>query len=300
MPMKGKPTGLLIPITTPFDSATGNVAPVALRDNARALLTAGASGLVAAGSTGEASLLSDEEFRRVVGWLRDVVPDDLWLVAGAGRESTRATITACKLAADEGADAVLVRCPSYYGPVLTTASLTEHFCRIADESPIPLILYNFPRYTHVPITEPVVADLAKHENVWGAKDSSGDLKIFVMFRETAPEWSMFIGPGALYYPALELGAAGAIAAVGCFAARHTVEIDQRFTSGDRAGAGAAQEVVAPLHKAIVGEMGIPAIKAAMDAVGLFGGRPRRPIPQLDAKGVGRVEQLLREAKLVGS
>lgn len=298
--MKGKPTGLLIPITTPFDAATGSVAPVALRDNARSVLTAGASGIVAAGSTGEASLLSEEEFRQVVRWLRDVLPDDLWLLAGAGRESTRATVAACHAASEEGADAVLVRAPSYYGPVLTTASLTDHFRTVADQSPIPVVLYNFPRYTHVPIPVELVGALAKHENVWGAKDSAGDLKNFVAFREAAPDWAMLIGPGALYYAALELGAAGAIAAVGCFAARQTAEIGRLYAAGDQAAAGALQEVVAPLHKGIVGELGIPGIKAAMDAVGLVGGPPRSPIPGLGGKGLDRVRALLREAKLVDS
>jgi 4-hydroxy-2-oxoglutarate aldolase len=299
--MKQKPAGLLVAITTPFDSATGDVAPVALRDNARAIISAGASGIVAAGSTGEASLLSEEEFRQVVGWLRDVVPDDLWLLAGAGRESTRATVAACRAAADEGADAALVRAPSYYGPVLTTASLTDHFRVVADQSPIPIVLYNFPRYTHVPLPVELIAALAKHENVWGAKDSAGDLKNFVAFREAAPDWAMLIGPGALYYAALELGAAGAIAAVGCFAAKQTAEIGRLYAAGDTAAAGVLQErVVAPLHKTIVGELGIPGIKAAMDAVGLVGGLPRAPIPTLDSKGVERVHDLLREAKLIDS
>lgn len=288
----------MVPITTPFDPVTGDVAPVPLRDNARVVLQKGAAGIVAAGSTGEASLLSDAEFVQVVEWLRDVVPDDAWLIAGAGRESTRATIAACHAAAEAGADGVLIRAPSYYGPVLTTASLTEHFRQVADRSPIPLILYNFPRYTHVPIELPVIAALARHENVWGAKDSSGDLKNFAAFREAAPDWSMFIGPGASYYAALELGAAGAIAAVACFATEQTVGIGQAFNAGDTAGAGRQQEVVAPLHKTIVGELGVPAIKVAMDMVGLEGGPPRLPIPPLDGKGTARVRQLLKEAGLV--
>jgi 4-hydroxy-2-oxoglutarate aldolase len=289
----------MVPLTTPFDHATGDIAPVPLRDNARALLQHGAAGIVAAGSTGEASLLADAEFVQVVEWLRTVVPDDAWLIAGAGRESTRATIAACQAAADAGADGALIRAPSYYGPVFTTASLTDHFRRVADRSPIPLILYNFPRYTHVPIELPVVTALARHENVWGAKDSSGDLKNFAAFRDAAPDWSMFIGPGASYYAALELGAAGAIAAVACFATEHTVGIGRAFEAGDAARAGKLQEIVAPLHKTIVGELGIPAIKAAMDLVGLEGGRPRPPIPPLDDRGTARVELLLKEAGLVG-
>jgi 4-hydroxy-2-oxoglutarate aldolase len=294
---KGRPRGVLVPITTPFDDATGDVAPVALRGNARAILSDGASGIVAAGSTGEASLLSEMEFRAVVEWLRDIVPDSQWLVAGTGRESTRASIAACQVAGDTGADGALVRAPSYYGPVFTTQSLIDHFRRIADASPVPLILYNFPRYTHVPITEQVVSALANHENVWGAKDSAGDLKNFVTYRERAPKWSLFIGPGALYYPALELGAVGAIAAVACFATRHTVEIGSAFHAGDKVGAGAAQERVAPLHQTIVGELGVPGIKAAMDAVGLSGGAPRSPIPSLGEQDRKRVTALLREASL---
>jgi 4-hydroxy-2-oxoglutarate aldolase len=286
-------------MTTPFDRATGDVAPVPLRDNARALLGNGAAGIVVAGSTGEASLLSEAEFVQIVEWMRDVVPDEAWLIAGAGRESTRATIAACQAAADAGADGVLIRAPSYYGPVLTTASLTEHFRRVADRSPIPLLLYNFPRYTHVPIELPIVAALARHENIWGVKDSSGDLKNFAAFRDAAPNWAMFIGPGASYYPALELGAAGAVAAVACFATEHTVGIGRAFDAGDSARAGELQEIVAPLHRTIVGDLGVPAIKAAMDMVGLVGGSPRLPIPPLDAKGMAQVEQLLREAGLVG-
>lgn len=296
--MKGKPRGLLVPITTPFDSVTGEVAPVVLRDNARTMLEEGAVGVVAAGSTGEASLLAEDEFRQVVAWLRDIVPDDRWLVAGAGRESTRATIAACRAAAEEGADAVLVRAPSYYGPVLTVDSLIDHFRAVADHSPVPLVLYNFPKYTHVALTEQLVRALATHENVWGAKDSSGDLKNFAAYREAAPDWSLFIGPGALYYAALELGAAGAIAAVACFAARSAVQIGRAFDRGDKTEAGAIQEVVAPLHRTIVGELGVPGIKAAMDAVGLVGGPPRPPIPPLGTEGRHRVVSLLREARLV--
>jgi 4-hydroxy-2-oxoglutarate aldolase len=273
------------------------VAPVHLRDNARTILSAGATGIVAGGSTGEASLLSDDEFRQVVSWLRDVVPEDRWLIAGAGRESTRASIAACRAAADEGADAVLVRTPSYYAPVLTPQAVLDHFRRIGDESPVPVILYHFPRYTNVPITEATVHELAKHQNVWGIKDSSGDLKNFAAYRAAAPEWSLYIGSGGLFYAALELGAAGAIAAAGNFAARPLTQIHFAFGGGDRQAAGSAQEVVAPLHRAIVQELGVPGIKAAMDYVGLAGGAPRSPIPPLGTRDRERVAALLAEAKL---
>lgn len=295
-----RPRGLLVPLTTAFDPATGEVAPVSLRENARAILDGGAAGLVAAGSTGEAALLGDDEYRGVLSWLRDVVPDDRWLVAGAGRESTRATITACHTAADEGADAVLVRPPAYYAPSLTPAGLVAHFRAVADESPLPVFLYNIPKYTHVALSEALLAALADHENVWGAKDSSGDLKNFAAYRDAVPSWTLFVGSGALYYAALELGSAGAIAAVGCFAAPMLTALGRAFDVGDKQGAGAAQERAAPLHKEIVSGLGVPGVKAAMDAAGLAGGPVRPPLSDLGPKERGRVRTLLETAGVVAT
>ncbi len=295
--MTDRPAGLIVPLTTPFDPATGEVAPVHLRENTRALLSEGAVGVVACGSTGEASLLADSEYARIVEWLRDVVPPDRCLIVGAGRESTRATVAACHLAAEGGGDAVLVRPPSYYAPSITPRGLADHFARVADESPIPVFLYNMPKYTHISLSEALVANLADHENVWGAKDSSGDLKNFAAYRDAAPNWTLFMGSGALYYAALEMGAAGAIAATGCFAVGLTARIGVSFASGDKKGAGAAQEVVAPLHREIVGGFGVPGVKAAADIVGLAGGPVRPPLRDLDDRDRGKVAGLLRRAGL---
>jgi 4-hydroxy-2-oxoglutarate aldolase len=292
-----RPSGLLVPLTTPFDPTTGDVAPVDLRENARVILEAGANGLVAAGSTGEASLLSEEEFRQVVAWLRDVAPGDRWLIAGTGRESTRATVAACHAAAEEGADAVLVRTPAYYAPVFTTQGLIDHFLHVADACPVPVLLYNFPKLTHTPITEAVAAALATHENIWGIKDSTGDLKNFGMYHEVAPGWALFMGTAEKYYAALEMDAAGAIAAAGNYAAASIVAIGTAFGAGDRAGAGAVQEVVAPLHREIVAKRGVPGIKAAMDLVGLAGGPVRPPLTDLDTRERDRLAGLLQEAHL---
>ena len=145
-------SGVFVPLTTPFDVATGDVAPVALRDNARTFLDAGVAGFVSGGSTGEAAMLSEREARQLVEWLRDVTPDDRTLLVGAGRESTRGTIEACRAGAEEGADGALVRAPSYYAAALDHSALVEHFRRIADESPIPILVYNIPKYTHLALT----------------------------------------------------------------------------------------------------------------------------------------------------
>jgi 4-hydroxy-2-oxoglutarate aldolase len=293
-----RPQGLLVPLTTPFDDVTGDVAVVSLRDNARALMDAGISGLVPCGSTGEAALLDEEEYRSIVGWLRDVVPAERWLIAGAGRESTRATVAACRVAGEEGADAVLVRSPAYYAPALTNSTLVTHFRRVADESPIPVLLYNMPKYTHVALSDSLFAQLSDHPNIWGAKDSSGDMKNFAAYRNAVPDWTLLVGSGGLYYAALEMGAAGAIAATGCFAAAITQEIGVAYASGDKRRAGAAQEVVGPLHKGIVGGLGVAGVKAAMDAAGLAGGPVRAPLSDLSDRDRETVWSLLEGAGLV--
>ncbi len=293
--MTARPGGLLVPITTPFDVVTGEIAPVSLRDNARQLLACGASGVVAGGSTGEAALLSDQEFNHVIEWLRDVVGDGQWLVAGTGRESTRATVEACRAAAERGADAVLVRTPSYYAPSISHSALLDHFRVVADESPVPVLLYNMPKYTKLPIPDTLIASLAGHQNIWGAKDSSGDLKNFSAYRDAAPDWTMLMGSAALCYAALELGAAGTIAAVGCFAPAPVAAICERFFGGDRAGAGSTQEMVAPLHTDIVGKLGVAGVKSAMDAVGLFGGPVRAPLAALSDKAAAGVRRVLKDA-----
>ncbi len=293
--MADRPAGLLVPITKPFHRATGEVAPVHLRENTRKVIEDGANGIVAAGSTGEAPLLSEDEYRKILEWLRDVVPEGKWLIAGAGRESTRAAVAACRAAGDEGADAVLVRSPSYYAPALKERALIEHFRRVADESPIPVLLYNMPKFTHIALSDSLIAALSDHQNILGAKDSSGDLKNFAAYQEAAPDWSMLIGSGALYYAALEIGAAGAIAATACFATRATRQIGAAFENGDKKGAGAAQEVVAPLHNEVVGRLGIAGVKAAMDVAGVYGGPVRSPLEDLNERALEGLRTLLGDA-----
>jgi 4-hydroxy-2-oxoglutarate aldolase len=289
--------GVLAPLTTPFDPATGNVAPVALRNNTRAVLDAGADGVVVAGSTGEASLLSDDEAGEMVGWLREVVPDDKLLIVGAGRESTRATVAACRSGAEHGADAALVRAPSYFSRIVSQHALVDHFRTVADESPIPILVYNIPLYTNLPIADSTLTVLAAHPNIIGAKDSSGDLKNFAAYRDAVPDWAMFIGSGALFYAALELGAAGGVLAVADFAAETAVEVAQAFARGDGQAAGGAQERLTPLHKEIVGKFGPPGVKVAMDAVGLIGGPVRAPLESPGHGDRDRIEKLLRTAQL---
>ena len=289
--------GVIAPITTPFDAETGDVAPVALRSLVRELLARGLQGIVVSGTTGEGPLLDTEEQVRLVEWLREVVPEDRWLVAGTGAESTRATVRATERAAAAGADAVLVRPPAYFGPALTPAALANHYLRVADASPVPVLVYNIPKHTHVMLHDSVLRALADHERVIGFKDSSGDLKVLANYRAAAPRLRALVGAGSQFYPALELGADGGVLAIACFAANRCVELYRAFRAADRRAAGAEQERLTPLAREIVGELGVPGVKAAMDVVGLPGGPVRPPLVPLDVRQRSRVVDLLATAGL---
>lgn len=289
--------GVFAPVCTPFDAVTGDVAPVALRQVSRALLDAGLDGIVVAGSTGEGELLDEREKVQLVEYLRDVVPDERWLICGAGAESTRAAIRAAQAAGAAGADAVLVRPPSYYGGIIPPAAFAYHYARIADESPVPVIIYNIPKFAHVAIADSVLRAVADHERIIGFKDSGGDLKAFSAFRAAAPRLAAIMGSGHLFYPALEMGAAGGILAVACFAAEPCAALFRAFRAGDSPLAGALQERLTPLARDIVGALGPAGIKLAMELVGLPCGPVRAPLLDPDARARARIVDLLAAAGL---
>lgn len=290
--------GVLGPVVTTFDDPTGDLAAIPFRANVRAHLDAGLSGIIVNGSTGEAALLEEHERHRLLEWARAIVPDERWLIAGVGAESTRLTIRRAREAAERGADAVLVVAPHYYGAQMTSEALVTHFRRIADESPLPVILYNIPKYVHFALAPGLVQELAKHGNVIGVKDSSGDLsQLGGYLNAQSDRFTVLTGSGAGLYPALEMGARGGILAVGLFAAPLSVSLCRAFASGDTAAAGRAQERLAPLARTIVGELGVAGVKAAMDFVGLSGGAVRPPLLPLRPAGREQVAELLRAAGL---
>jgi len=284
--------GVFAPITTPFDAASGDVSQQHLQDNVTRLLADGLDGIVVAGSTGEAPLLDADEQRRAVAWTRAVTPKAKWLVVGTGAESTRQAIALTRGAAAEGADAVLVRPPSYF-PAVAARALANYYRAIADASPVPVLVYNIPKYTHVSLPAELLQELSTHTRVVGVKDSSGDLKNLAAYREAAPQWAVFVGSASLLLPALELECDGGIMAVACFAPRLCADLLAAFHAGDRAAATALQDRLVPLDKEIVSKLGPAGVKAAMDAVGLYGGPPRPPLAPVGAAERERVALLVR-------
>jgi 4-hydroxy-2-oxoglutarate aldolase len=285
--------GVFPPIPTPFDPATGDIAPVPFRQNIARLLEAGVAGIVVSGSTGEAPLLDADEQRELVAIARESLENGATLIAGTGAESTRQTIALSEAAAAEGADAVLVRPPSYFFAGATPATLGAHFLAVADASPVPVLIYNIPRYTHVALAPDLLQRLSGHERIIGVKDSSGDPKSVAAYRSAVPQWAVFVGGASLLLQALELGCQGGIIGVACYAPALCVQLVREFEQGHREQAAALQERITPLDKEIVGKLGPAGVKAAMDAVGLHGGPPRPPLAPLSAADRERVSALVR-------
>lgn len=284
--------GVFAPVTTPFDGASGDVALAPLRRNIERLLAEGVAGVVVGGSTGEAPLLDADELRALVAAARPAMRDNTWLIAGTGAESTRHTVALTRAAAEAGAAAALVRPPGYFATAHSPATLVTHFRAVADASPIPILVYNIPKYTHLPLAAALLQQLAGHERIAGVKDSSGDLKNLAAYREAVPAWTVLAGSASLLYAALELGCQGGIVGVACFAPRLCVSLMDAFERGDRAAAGAIQERIGPLDKEIVAKHGPAGVKAAMDAAGLHGGPVRPPLAPVSASDRERIATLL--------
>jgi len=276
------------PVVTTFTSS-GEIDRTAFAENIRAHLDAGMTGVVVAGSTGEAALLDEKERGWLVEVARHSIPGDRRLIVGTGAESTRTTQRLTKLAAERGADAVLVVAPHYYGAKVV--ALRDHYTAVADTSPVPVLLYTIPKYMHFALPQQLVAELAKHENIAGLKDSSGDLEILAGYlKAQSDSFTVLTGNGSTFKRALELGARGGILAVALFAAGLAVEVFDKNSQE-------AQDRLTPLSARIVGDMGVAGVKAALDRVGLVGGTVRPPLQALGAAELAQVTELLRVAEL---
>ena len=286
--------GILGPVVTPFDRSGAEVALDAFASNVEAHIAAGLDGIVVTGSTGEAALLDEDERIALVETARPIISRGRWLVAGVGGESTRATVRRAREIATAGADAVLVVSPHYYTKLMTPDALRGHFLRVADASPIPVLLYNIPVYAHFALQPELVAQLAEHPNIVGMKDSAGDLDMLRRYVEIqSPRFTVLTGHGPTFANALELGASGGILTMSLFAPELTREISDAAARDDWTHAHRVQDRLGPVAREIVNVMGIAAVKTALDAVGLHGGSPRSPLVPLSEDARSRVVELVR-------
>ena len=166
--------GIYPPLPTPFHD-DGSLALDGLRVNVERLNATGLSGYVALGSNSEAVHVSPDEASQVFAIVRKAAASDKQVIGGTGQFSTHATIAMTKRAADAGCDAALIVTPFYYKNSMTGDALKKHYFTIADQSPIPVMIYNVPANTGFNLASSIVAEIAQHPNVIGIKDSAGDI-----------------------------------------------------------------------------------------------------------------------------
>ena len=167
--------GIFPPITTPF-YPEGNIYYKKLESNVERYSRTPVAGIVALGSTGEAILLSDEERREVLKTSRYAAANNKVLIAGTGIESASETLRLTEYAASIGYDVAMVRTPHYYKGQMKPANMLAFYRFVADRSPLPVIIYNFPQATGYDIPAELVIELAEHPNLIGIKESSGDVE----------------------------------------------------------------------------------------------------------------------------
>jgi 4-hydroxy-2-oxoglutarate aldolase len=286
-------SGVFPPIATPFD-ARGDIDRAALQSNISRWLTSDIRGIVALGSNGEAPLLDESESDAVIGAAREIVPRDRLLLAGTGRESTRSTIAASQRAASLGADAVLVRTPSYFKPRMTHQAFVAHYTAIADAVPVPVFLYNYPAVTGVTFTPDTVAVLARHPNIAGIKETSTDAAQIAAYVDAArgEAFSVLAGSAPGFYAALCLGARGAILAAACILPKACIALLEAFERGAHDEARELQRRILPIAAAVTSGFGVPGLKAALDLTGFIGGSPRPPLAPATPEAVAAIKRTL--------
>lgn len=284
--------GVFPALTTPF-AADGGVSLEDVKHNIRLYNKTELAGYVVLGSTGESVLLERNEMDAVLAAVKETAAASKILIAGTGAESTAETIGRTKRAADFGYAVALVKTPYYYKPAYKPEVLIAHYRRVADASPVPILLYSVPVFTGLALEAPETIALAEHSNIIGIKESSGNLqRVSEMIAGAPARFQVLVGSAPTVYPALTVGARGAILALASALPEKCATLYQYFKQGQLDKAKELQRSLLRASKLIVSEMGIAGVKYVLDQRGYRGGIPRLPLPALSAEQKSKLAAFL--------
>jgi 4-hydroxy-2-oxoglutarate aldolase len=289
--------GIFPPIATPFDY-DGNIYPAKVQHNVEKWNRTALSGYVVMGSTGESVMLTpDEKFTMWELVAKHASPDKL-LIAGTGMESVRETVCLTNRAAEMGYKAAMVRTPHYYKNLLNRADAQMLYYRaVADQSKIPLIIYNWPQTTGVDIPVEAVVGISEHPNVIAIKESSGSMeKVMQMIREVKPGFQVLVGSAPTLWPSLLMGACGAILAYANAAPYSTIAIWEAYRQREDAAGLDWQNRIGRASTLVTVKYGIPGLKYAMDLNGYYGGPPRLPLTPPSPAAKKEIEEAFQDLK----
>ncbi|MBV8860421.1 MAG: 4-hydroxy-tetrahydrodipicolinate synthase [Mycobacterium sp.] len=280
---------LLTAMVTPFAPDGSLDIPAAVR-LANHLVDAGCDGLVLSGTTGESPTTTDAEKLTLLRVVLESVGDRARIIAGAGTYDTAHSIQLAKASAAEGAHGLLVVTPYYSRP--PQAGLIAHFTAVADATPLPVLLYDIPPRSVVPIEPVTLHALAAHPNIVGVKDAKGDLHAGAqVMAETGLMY--YSGDDALNLPWLAMGASGFISVISHVAAGQLRDLLTAFASGDVTTARKINVGISPLCNAMSRLGGVTLSKAGLRLQGIEVGDPR--LPQVTAT-VEQIETLTADMR----
>ena len=270
--------GIFPPIATPFNHE-GELWKVKVQHNIEKWNRTGLAGYVVCGSTGESVMLTTEEKIQLWEWVAQYAAPEKLLVAGTGVESVRETVALSNRVAEMGYKVAMVRTPHYYKNLINNAAAQMlYFRAVADQSKIPLIIYNWPQVTGVDIPAEAVAELSHHPNIIAIKESSGNLeKVMQMIRETKPGFQVLTGSAPTLAPSFAVGCVGAVLAFANAAPYATISIWEAHRTREPEAAMDWQKRISRAAVLVTTKYGIPGLKHAMDLAGYYGGPPRLPL-----------------------
>ena len=288
--------GVFSPISTPF-AADESIDWSSLRRNLEHYAQSGLDGYVALGSNGENKSLTEEEKLEVLATIMAYKGPHQIVIAGATYEAQRDTERFFRIASAYGADYGLLLPPSYFKSQMTDDVLYRYYCSVADASPLPVLVYNAPKFCAVTVSPELVARLSKHENIVGIKDSaSSGIERFIELAD--PSFCVTAGSISFLFPAMMAGAVGGTVSLANSFPKLAVELFQCGVDRDEERGPALQERARRINRGVSGAHGVAGVKAAMDLAGLCGGFPRRPLLALAEEEKARLEVFLKEEGLI--
>lgn len=294
--------GVYVPTLAFFDPGTEQLDIETLRRHTLRLAAAGVTGIVVQGSNGEAVHLMADERSRMVKETRDCLDGGgfSWmpLLVGCGAQSTTETIALCRQAAADGGDYALVLPPSYYRDLFTETTVADFFTDVADASPIPVIIYNYPGATAgVDISSDLLIELSHHRNLVGCKFTCGNTgklgRVAASVRSSGQQFLCFAGSADFVVASLAHGGAGLIGGLANIAPRSAVYLLKLAEAGERAEAARVQSVIADGDWVLI-RTGLVGAKAALVNFFGYGGWARKPLPRPDKGQVARITEGLRK------
>jgi 4-hydroxy-tetrahydrodipicolinate synthase len=278
----GAPFGrVLTAMVTPFrDDGTLDLDGAA--ELATALVDAGNDGLVLNGTTGESPTTSDEEKERLLRAVVEAVGDRAAVLGGVGTNATAHTTELARQAEKAGAHGLLVVTPYYSKP--PQEGLVRHFTAVADATDLPVMIYDIPGRTGVPVHTESLVRLAEHPRIVAVKDAKDDLGAAseVLART---ELAYYCGTDMLNLPLLSVGAAGFVSVVGHVVGRELAELVDAFAAGDNARALAIHQRLLPVYLGMFRTQGVILTKAALNLLGLPGGSVRAPLVEATSEQI---------------